>query len=94
MIKAALNKKIKVILLTPTPHQNYDLSDSTNAYEPFTEEIVALAKEYQLGLVDSYAAFRKKLKEGYSVAEYMSQVNHPNKEGHRLVSDEIIKWFK
>jgi len=94
MIKAALEKNIKVILLTPTPHQNYNLLDSANAYEPFTKEVIDLAKEYHLGLVDSYAAFRKKLNEGHSVTEYMSQVNHPNKEGHQVVANEIIKWFK
>lgn len=94
MIKAALKKGIKIILLTPTPHQNYNLLDTANAYEPFTKEIIDLAKEYQLGLVDSYAAFRQKLKEGHVVTEYMSQVNHPNKEGHQVVANEIIKWFK
>lgn len=94
MIKAALEKKIKIILLTPTPHQNYDLLDTTNAYEPFAKGIIDLAKEYKLGLVDSYKAFREKIKEGHAVSEYMSQVNHPNKEGHQLVADEIMKWFK
>jgi lysophospholipase L1-like esterase len=94
MIKAALKKHIKVILFTPTPHQNFNLLDTTNAYEPFAKEIRWLAKEYSVGLVDSYNIFREKLKEGHKVTEYMSQVNHPNKEGHQLVADEILKWFE
>lgn len=94
MIKAALKKKIKIILLTPTPHQNYNLLDTTNAYEPFANEVKELAIEYHLGLVDSYRVFREKLKQGHKVTEYMSQVNHPNKEGHQLVADEILKWFE
>ena len=94
MISKALKNGIKIILLTPTPHQNYNLLDTTNAYEPFTREIKDLAKKYQIGLADSYGAFRKKLSEGHLVTEYMSQVNHPNKEGHQLVAAEILKWFK
>ena len=94
MINAALKKGIKIILLTPTPHQNYNLLDTTNAYEPFANEIKNLAKEFQLGLADSYGAFRKKLSEGHQVTEYMSQVNHPNKEGHQVVANEIMKWFE
>ncbi|RYZ63101.1 MAG: SGNH/GDSL hydrolase family protein [Chitinophagaceae bacterium] len=94
MIKAALRKKIKVILLTPTPHQNYNLLDTANAYEPFAQEIRDLAKEYNIGLVDSYEMFREELKKGHSVTEFMSQVNHPNKEGHQLVADKIVAWFE
>lgn len=94
MIKAAMKRKIKIILLTPTPHQDYNLLDTTNAYEPFAKEIRGLAKEYNLGLVDSYNTFKEKLKEGHKVVEYMSQVNHPNKAGNQLIADEILKWFE
>ncbi|GAA4749511.1 SGNH/GDSL hydrolase family protein [Flavisolibacter ginsenosidimutans] len=94
MIKAALKKKIKVILLTPTPHQNYNLLDTTNAYEPFAQEVRDLAKEYKVGLVDSYETFREELNKGHKVTEFMSQVNHPNKEGHQLVADKIVAWFE
>jgi len=94
MITRALQKGVKVILLTPTPHQNYNLLDTTNAYEPFAQEIKALAKEFQIGLADSYDSFRRKLQQGHSVTEYMSQINHPNQEGHQLVAEELLKWFQ
>jgi hypothetical protein len=58
MIKAALKKKIKVILFTPTPHQNFNYLDSTNGYEPVANEFRELAKKYHLGLVDSYQLFK------------------------------------
>ncbi|WP_018628712.1 SGNH/GDSL hydrolase family protein [Niabella aurantiaca] len=93
MIKAAQEQLIPVILLTPTPHQQFPMTGSASAYAPFAAGIRELAKKYNTGLADSYAAFEQKLKEGHSVTEYMSQVNHPNKEGHAVVAREIMKWF-
>lgn len=93
MIEAALAKGIKVILLTPTPHQSYTILDKNNAYEAYKDQVIALAKKYNIGLVDSYTLFRDKVAAGHKVEEYMSQVNHPNALGHQLVADEIVKWF-
>lgn len=93
MIEAALAKKIKVILLTPTPHQNYNILDPNNGYEVFKDEVINLAKKYNVGLVDSYSLFKAKIAAGHPVTEYMSQVNHPNAAGHQIIADEIVKWF-
>jgi acyl-CoA thioesterase-1 len=93
MIDAALKEGIKVILLTPTPHQNYNILDPTNVYEAFKNEVTDLAKQYNIGLVDSYSLFKEKIAAGHNVTEYMSQVNHPNEMGHQLIADEIVKWF-
>lgn len=93
MIKAAQERHIPVILLTPTPHQQFPMNDSSSAYAPFAAGIRELAKKYNTGLADSYAAFEQKLKAGHAVTEYMSQVNHPNKEGHAIVARTIMKWF-
>ena len=93
MIEAALKKGIKVILLTPSPHQNYNILDPNNAYEVYKNEIIDLAKQYNIGLVDSYSLFKEKVVAGHNVTEYMSQVNHPNEAGHQVIADEIIKWF-
>lgn len=94
MINTALTKGIKVILLTPTPHQSFNILDTLNAYEAFKDEVTELAKQYNIGLVDSYALFKEKVSAGHSVAEYMSQINHPNEAGHQLIADEIMKWFR
>jgi acyl-CoA thioesterase-1 len=32
--------------------------------------------------------------EGFDLVNYMSQVNHPNEKGHRLIADEIMEYFK
>ncbi|MEJ7830163.1 MAG: SGNH/GDSL hydrolase family protein, partial [Segetibacter sp.] len=55
MIDTALAKGIKVILLTPTPHQSFNILDTLNVYEAFKNEVTELAKQYNIGLVDSYA---------------------------------------
>jgi len=94
MIEAALKKGIKVILLTPTPHQNYNILDTANAYEAYKNEIIGLARQYNVGLVDSYSLFKAKIVAGHPVTEYMSQINHPNEAGHQIIADEIVKWFK
>ena len=94
MIDSALKKGIKTILLTPTPHQSFNIMDTLNPYEAFKDEVTQLAKQYNIGLVDSYRLFKEKVSSGHSVTEYMSQINHPNEAGHQLVADEIFKWFK
>lgn len=93
MIDAALKKGIKIILLTPSPHQSYDMMDPENPYVAYQNAIIALAREYQIGLVDSYALFKEKVTAGHPVTEYMSQVNHPNEAGHALIAKGILKWF-
>lgn len=94
MIDTALKKGIKVILLTPTPHQSFNILDTLNPYEAFKNEVTALAKRYNIGLVDSYRLFKEKVLAGHKVTEYMSQINHPNEVGHQLIADEIVKWFR
>ncbi|MBO9595148.1 MAG: SGNH/GDSL hydrolase family protein [Niabella sp.] len=93
MIRMAQEQHIPIILLTPTPHQQFPMTGAAAAYAPFAAGIRDLAQKYNIGLADSYGAFEQKLKEGHTVTEYMSQVNHPNKEGHAVVAHEIMKWF-
>jgi len=94
MIKAAKDRGIKVILLTPSPDQNVDYSDPENELKKHTDQVRKIAKENQVGLVDSYKAFEFLYSDKEQLAKYMSQVNHPNELGHELIANEIIKWFK
>ena len=93
MIQQALNQKIKVILLTPSPDQRIDYTNPNNELKKHTDQIIKLANENQVGLVDSYQAFEFLYSDGKQLKEYMSQVNHPNGKGHQLIANEIIKWF-
>jgi len=94
MISTALKKGIKVILLSPSPDQRVNIKESNNVLEQHSTQIKNLADKYGTGLVDSYSLFRKKVLDGESITNYMSQVNHPNERGHALIADGIIQYFK
>lgn len=94
MIESAQARGISVILLTPTPDQRVELLDETTVLARLAVQIRGLAAEYRTGLVDSYALFQQEVRSGRPVVEYMSQVNHPNEWGHRLVANEIRKFFE
>ena len=94
MIRKALDKDIKIILLTPSPDQRVNILEVNNVLEQHKNQIQQLAKENGVGLVDSYALFKEKLITGDSIPKFMSQVNHPNAEGHKLIADEIYTYFQ
>ena len=93
MIEKALKKNIKVILLTPSPDQRIDILSPNNELEKHALQIKALAKKYDVGLIDSYEEFRNKVLSGEPITNYMSQVNHPNQQGHLLIANKIAKFF-
>ena len=93
MIKAALKKNLKVILLTATPDQRVNLLSKETDLQKICTQVVELSKEYQTGLVDNYTVFQQLVSSGEKITEYMSQVNHPNEKGHQLVEDEMMKYF-
>lgn len=94
MIQKAKSQQIKVILLTPSPDQRVDYTQPDNKLEKQTNQIIRLANENQVGLVDIYKAFEFLYTDKKELSKYMSQVNHPNEKGHELIANEIIKWFE
>lgn len=94
MIRKALKKDIKVILLTPSPDQRVEMMESNNELERHAFQIKELSIKYSVGLIDSYEIFRQKVISGENISNYMSQVNHPNEKGHALIADEIFDFFK
>lgn len=94
MIGKALNKNIKIILLTPSPDQRINILEINNVLEQHQKQIRKLAKENGIGLVDSYDIFKEKVIAGDSISIFMSQVNHPNAKGHRLIADGIKVYFE
>ena len=93
MIEAALKQNVKIILLTPTADLSAKLDDPKDPLNQHAEQIRRLAAEYQIGLVDSLAAFQKFVHNGGKLSELMAQVNHPNRQGHELVAAELLNWF-
>lgn len=94
MIQMALAKNIKVILLTPSPDQRVNILEDSTALDQHAEQIKQLALKHQVGIIDSYALFKKHAKDGRPLVELMSQVNHPNEKGHALIKDAILEYFQ
>jgi lysophospholipase L1-like esterase len=93
MIKKAKAKNIPVILFTATPYQNVNLSDTSTDLYKHQQQVIRLANEHRVGLVDSYERIREKVLAGESVNSFLASYNHPNAKGHNLVADEIMKFF-
>ena len=93
MITKAKEKQIKVLLLTPTAALSAKLD---NAGDPLNQQaamIKALAKEQEVGLVDSLAEFQSYVTNGGKLADLMCHENHPNRKGHELVAKKLLEWF-
>jgi len=93
MIEQAKAAGVKVILLTPTPDMRVAWADPVVSLAQHADQIRSLAREYQLGLVDSFALFKDYAERGGKVPALMSVPNHPNERGHALVADALLAWF-
>ncbi|MHC5102888.1 MAG: SGNH/GDSL hydrolase family protein, partial [Planctomycetota bacterium] len=94
MIEQAMDEDVKVLLLTPTPDIHHVPDDTTEELNYHADQIRSLAKQYHVGLVDSLSSFDKELKDGTRVSDLLSNgYNHPNKEGHEIVVQQILEWF-
>lgn len=93
MIAQAQAVKIPVLLLTPTPDQAASLTDPAEKLVQHAAQVRELAREFGVGLVDSFTVFGQKVADGVKLADLMSSRNHPNGAGHALVAAELIKWF-
>ena len=95
MIEAGTQAGSKMILLTPT----LDISwletctgNDTDLLGAHAEQIRRLAAEHQVGLVDSFAVFQQYCKTG-ALTDLLSWSNHPNRRGHELVAQALLRWF-
>ncbi|MGB7396062.1 MAG: SGNH/GDSL hydrolase family protein [Pricia sp.] len=92
MIKEALEYGTKVVLMTPTPDLREDIASRETDLAKHSEQIRQLAKDYGVGLVDSYSLFRK-LAVTEPLTAFMAQNNHVNQKGHQLVADAIFEAY-
>jgi acyl-CoA thioesterase-1 len=94
MIRRATDAGVKVLLLTPTPVQNFDFDHADDDLNQHAAQVRQLAKDEDCGLVDSLAAFGDAVKDGMNVNDLLSQINHPNAAGHALVGEALLRWFR
>ena len=94
MIEKALSRGIKVILLTPSWDNSYYAQDENwQKIEAHAVQVRMLAEKYEVGLADAFNKFKSYIKNGGELASLMSHVNHPNAAGHKLIAEEIAKFF-
>ena len=93
MIDACLTRGIKVFLLTPSPDQRENILDPKAELQQHTDQIIRLATQNGVGLIDAYSLFKGRVADGTPLAKLMSQVNHPNAKGHMLIAEEIMRKF-
>lgn len=94
MIIQALERNIKIILCTPTWDCSYYVQDENwELLALHAEQVRMLADKYNIGLADSFEAFRRHVSEPADLANYLSHINHPTRAGHQLVANEIGKYF-
>lgn len=95
MIGQAKDKKIPVLLLT----SSWDITmvDETQESENLLKQRAFLIKhiaiDQAVGLVDSFTAFEKAVSSGVPIEALLSWINHPSKQGHLLIVNEILSWF-
>jgi len=94
MIRAAERRHIRIILLTPSADEQVDLLQPGNELELFAGQIRQLAEKYGTGLADSYSQFRRIEEKKLNIHDYMAQSNHPNRKGHELIAEEILRYFR
>jgi acyl-CoA thioesterase-1 len=94
MIKKAISKHVKVVLLTPSPDISTNILQTDNPLQQHTQQLIELAKKYHIGLADSFGRFKELAKAGNDLKAYMAQSNHPNEKGHRVIADELLSYFK
>jgi acyl-CoA thioesterase-1 len=96
MIERALERKIKILLLTPTADVTLRQDADPNEWrelEQHAAQIRALALGYGVGTVDSLAAFKRYCANGGDLSDLLSWSNHPSRTGHELVARELLRWF-
>ena len=93
MIEKALGHDIPVILLTPTAALKAKMDDPQDPFNRHAELVRSLANEYGVALADSTAAFKRAAAKGTAYKDLMSHPVHPNRQGHALVTRELLNWF-
>ena len=95
MIQAGLAAGRRLILLTPTADATqaptYEGADRADL-PAHAAQIRDLAAEFSVGLADSFAAFNR-YAEAEDLGDLLSWSNHPNRNGHALVAQQLLRWF-
>lgn len=94
MIRQAKQRKIPVVLITPTGDSNAKLDDPADPLCQRAELIRKIAKSEDVPLADVFAAWQAEMAKGIPQTELLSQPNHPNLRGHTLAASVLLALFR
>lgn len=94
MIERCLERDLLVVLLTPTPDSHEDVLNDNTPLATHAKQVRELGESYGLPIIDSYAEFGELVANGNKIGQYLSQPNHPNRAGHEIVADLLVKLFR
>lgn len=94
MVKKAVKRGIKVILLTPSPDLATNWTHPGNELAAHRIQLIELATTYGVGIIDIYGSFKDMAENHIDVKGYMAQSNHPNREGHRIIAQALLEFFE
>jgi lysophospholipase L1-like esterase len=93
MARAAKAKGVPVVFVTPTGAADVKIGAAEEALEIRAAIIRKVAAEEGLPVADVWDAWKTALAGGVKQESLLSQVNHPNREGHDLAAKVIAKLF-
>jgi len=93
MARAAKAKGVPVVFITPTGAQDVKIGAADEALEIRAAIIRKVAAEEGVPVADVWSAWKAALAGGVKQETLLSQVNHPNREGHDLAAKVIAKLF-
>ena len=93
MAKAAKEKGVPVVFLTPTGADKVRYDAPDEPLEIRAAIIRKVAGEEGVPVADVFAAWKAALKKGVKQDSLLAQGNHPNRQGHKLVAVVIAEVF-
>ena len=91
MAAACAARAVPLVLMTPTWDETfYEKNSLWDRLAAHAAQIRSLAAELGALLCDSFAVWEKAVGSGTPLASLLSQSNHPNEAGHRLVAEELF----
>lgn len=93
MIQQAKQRKIPVVLITPTGDSNAKLDDPADPLCKCAELIRKIAKQEDVPLADVFAAWQAEVEHGTPQTDLLSQPNHPNLRGNTLAAATVLALF-
>lgn len=88
-IRSGPNSEILLLSSQPLETPPYD-----RMVRDYYQALERVAKEMDVGFVDVYGAWMRRVKEGTPLSSFIIPgLDHPNETGYRIIADELMRLF-